>query len=236
MKNYFLFLIIFTSSTLFAQHKLSVAPIVSTDYSFRTLSGDANNQSMIDYRNSNEIPKIGFRVGADFHYKISKKISIKTGMRFASAGYQNKKINNLNWESEYDPLTGITTNDPSLPHELQLNYKYYFIEIPLAIRYNIMHKKITYYIEGGFSTMVYTNNRTKQVTDKDIKYSKETIAKFNPISMNALASLGIQYQFTKKISPFIQPTFRYGLTSINDNPIQMKLHTLGCEIGVRYSF
>lgn len=235
MKNYFLILIIFSTSTLFAQHKLSVAPIFSTDYSFRTLSSDANNQPMIDSRNSNEIPKIGFRVGTDFHYKISKKISIKTGMRFASAGYQNKKIEDINWASEYNALTGITTNDPSLPHELQHKYKYYFIEIPLAIRYNIGHKKLSYYIEAGLSAMLYTNNRIKQVTDIDVKYDKERVANFNHFSLSTSVSIGLQYQLNKKIVPFIQPIFRYGITPINDNPIKMNLHSLGCEFGFRYS-
>ena len=127
--------------------------------------------------------------------------------------------------------------DPSLPHEIQLTHNYWFLEIPLALRFEFTNKKFSPFIESGISPSVYLTTRTTSVTDigTDVTYQKNGTSDFTSMHLVGMVSIGTNFTVNEKFQLFGQATYRYHLTKLADAPIEEHLYNYGIEIGVRRS-
>ncbi|MCB0652842.1 MAG: outer membrane beta-barrel protein, partial [Saprospiraceae bacterium] len=135
----------------FCQFNSSIDLAVGLDYSYRNLSTsetDEIHNTIIEIRKQ-ERAKTGLRFGFNYNKRLAKKLVFKTGLRYASKGYKSEKKGGLRYESEY--ATGVYVLDPSLVHEYQYVYNYWFLELPLAVRFELSKKKFSPYIETGLS-------------------------------------------------------------------------------------
>lgn len=236
MKTYLLTLVLISPILLFAQTSSTIDIIGGIDYSFRILhysGNDLTSQAALNTREG-EKGKINFRIGANYNLKLTERFWLKTGMRLASIGYKGRKKEGLRWGSEYDPVTGTWTPDPSLPHEIQFIYNFWFIELPINGRLEFGTGKWIPFVEAGISPNVYLRTKTKQITEfgKSVNFDRTT--GINTLNLSTNISFGLNYLMNEKMILFFQPTFRYHLSSLSDSPIKEHLYNFGLESGLRF--
>lgn len=219
----------------FSQSNSSFDLVGGAEYTFRLLQNTTDDpvmQIIIDQRERDEFGKLNFRGGFNYNRRLAGQLWLRTGLRWASAGYVYQDIDDLRWPSEFDPNTGAYTPDPSLPHELRLTKEYWFLEVPLAGRLEMGQGKLKPFVELGVSPHIYLTTRTRQVTDLETKqdFGADDV---KPLNLAGIVSVGFQYQATKRTALFFQPIFRYHLTPLADTPIREHLYNYGLELGVR---
>jgi Outer membrane protein beta-barrel domain len=220
----------------FSQVKSTIDFVSGFEYSYRILK--ANNEELITNvilgSRSGETGKLNFRFGFNYNQMLSKKFFLKSGIRLASVGYKGEKKTGLVWGSEIDPTLGYQ-RDPSLPHESQFIYDYWFFEIPIVGRFEFNNRKISPFIEAGISSNIYLTTKTKTATDisSSTNFYNEAKLNLNRFHLSANLSFGINYQLNPKWILFFQPIFRYHFTKLVDAPIKEYLYNYGIELGVR---
>ena len=233
---YIQLLLVIIPSLTFGQMNSSIDFIFGIESSFRTLKNTSDDdivQSIIKGRNERELNNINWRFGFNYNKRLSPKFVLKTGIRLASVGYKDAKKIDLRWPSEIGPNGYMF--DPSLPHSLQLSRDYWFIEIPVAARFEFSNKKFSPFIELGVSPSVYLTTRTKTVTDigTDVTYQKGGTADYNNMHLVGFTSFGVNYSLNEKFQLFGQGIYRYHFTKLVDAPISEHLYNYGLEVGVR---
>ena len=221
----------------FSQFNSSIDLIIGMDYSYRNLNTSSNEGiviSILEKRDSAETGKLNGRLGFNFNKRLTNKLHLKTGIRLASIGYKGEKKTGLKWGSEHDGMGGWTP-DPNLPHEIQFIDDYWFIEIPIAGRYEFGERKLIPYIELGASPSFFLKTRTKTITDisTETRFHSEEPLPFNKFHLVGNVSFGANYLISENMQVFGQPIFRYHLTKLVDAPIKEYLYDYGIEIGIR---
>ena len=158
---------------------------------------------------------------------------MKSGVRLASVGYKDKKLNDVRWPSEIGPEGYV--NDPTLPNEMQVFTDYWFIEIPLAVRYEFSSPKLSPFIELGISPSYYLTTRTKTETElyTNVDSNRGFNSDFSNVHMVGVASVGVNYNINSKFQFFGQATFRRHFTRLVEAPVSEHLYNYGTEFGVR---
>jgi hypothetical protein len=208
------------------------------EYSFRNLSTSSSDNSIIEIfesREEQETGKLNWRAGFNYNKKLAKKLYLKSGLRLASVGYKDEKRTGLTWPSEHDGMGGWTP-DPNLYHESQLVHDYWFIELPIAGRFEFSDKKFSPFIEIGVSPSMYLTTRVSSITDigTDNSFEKNELSTFNKMHLVGNFSIGFNYLLTEQLQFFGQPIIRYHLTKLYDDAlIESHLFNYGMEVGIR---
>lgn len=241
MKKVLSFLVFVFPSLAFSQTNSSIDLIAGLEYSYRSLSTSSKEEivvGMLENRNDKESGKLNWRVGFNYNRRLSNKFHLKTGIRLASVGYEGEKKTGLRYASEF-VTPELWVPDPSLPHEVQFIYDYWFAEIPIIGRFEFADRKVAPFLEFGIAPSVYVTTRTKTVTDlgTDVSFDDGVDAfNFNRFHLVGIFSVGVNFTVSEKMQLFGQPTFRYHLTQLADAAIEEHLFNYGLEIGVRRKF
>jgi len=211
----------------FSQTKMSIDLIGGMDYSHRSLSAPGEDRDLmliIGFRDNNEIGNLGWRAGVNYNLSLTSKIFLRTGLRFANVGYQEKKRE-----------LRFGAPEPGLPTEVQMTYNYLFTEIPIVIRYEINHKKLSPFVELGILSSIFMGARLRTKTNlgSDTESLKSDIYHFRRVHEVGFISFGLNYALNDNFQLFGQPAFRYHFTAITDSPVEERLYNFGIEVGVR---
>jgi len=205
----------------------------SPDYCYRTLKSDNSKSSMFitDYRDTTEIPKIGFTTGLNLIMEISKRIAIETGLLFSDKGEKTKAISKKWISNSGQSLT-------SLPSKVTANFKYYYLDIPIKVNYYLKTEKLKLYVTAGISPNIFLVERSILIYEyNDGRISRNTTFGnngFSRVNLAFIAGLGCSYDVTQKIFLKIEPTFRHSITSINNTPIKGYLYSAGLNTGLYF--
>lgn len=235
------FLILSFPFLAFGQTNSSVDFVTGMEYSYRGLSTSSKDEIVIgimENRNDKETGKLNWRAGFNYNRRLSNRFHLKTGIRLASVGYEGEKKTGLRYASEF-VTPELWVPDPSLPHEVQFIYDYWFVEIPLVGRFECTNKKIAPFLELGIAPAVYVTTRTKIVTDlgTDVSFNNGVDAfDFYRFHLVGIFSIGVSFSVSERMQLFGQPTLRYHLTQLVDAPIEEHLFNYGIEIGARRKF
>lgn len=184
---------------------------------------------------TSEASNLGYRIGINYNKKLGEKLFLKLGLRGVHISYESFKRTGLLWGSEVEAGLEMGTGpifDPTLPHEVQYFYDYWFLEIPLAIRYELNKNRWSPFIETGLSPNLYLKSSFKEETDIGGRSFNEN-ERVNKIQLVASVSVGVNFAATESLQLFAQPIFRYHLTKLNDFANNEHLYNIGLEIGVR---
>jgi hypothetical protein len=238
MKKKFSFLVLAFPFVAFGQSNSSIDLVAGLEHSYRSLSTSSTKTNVVytlESRNARELAKLNWRAGFNYNRRLSNRFHLKTGIRLASVGHKDKKQTGLRYASEF-VAPGVWVPDPSLPHEVQFISDYWFIEIPLAGRFEFSDKKIAPFLELSVAPSVYITTRNKTITDLWTSvdfYDQADSYDFNRFHLVGIFSVGVNFTVSEKIQLFGQPTFRYHLTQLADAPIEEHLFNYGIEIGLR---
>jgi hypothetical protein len=237
MKHWFrLILLACISSTGFAQMNSSWDIIAGVDYSNRFLyaSHSSGLQGRLPDLNKYYQGKINWRLGANYNKKISGNTYFKSGMRLASVGYVYK-TDDVQWGTEHNGMGGYEP-DPDL-ESVRFSYDYWFIELPIAIRFFKPNGKFSPFLEVGISPSLYLASLlTKKIdTPKEIVFRRENeLVRINNLQLVGTFAFGANYNYSDKLQFFAQPTFRLHLTQLFRTPLKTYLYSAGLEMGFRW--
>jgi hypothetical protein len=221
-----------TATTDFKRVQIGVN--VSTDIAYRTLQNNEGSQSMahrIDSYNDIEIPKISYTAGANVSFNINKLLSLETGVQYSNKGYQTKMLAIPFETLVYDP------NTPTA--EGKMIYDYHYIDIPVKANFTIGQNKVRFFSSIGLTANILIDATQSSIIvaqNETTKYKHDTNYGYNKLNISPTISVGIDYKINNNMNLRIEPTFRYGILSIIDAPIQGYLYNGGLNVSYYVGF
>lgn len=236
MRGLIIFIFVITSFCSYGQSTVSndfkrfqIGINFSPDVAYRILKrndGSSTSNTMIDWRNKNEVPKFGYTAGLNFGYNIKSFIGIETGIQYSNKGFQTKKQT-----LTFDPLFGISS----------ITYKsiedFHYIDIPVKVNLTIGKQKVRFFTSIGLITNILVQATNTSIFEENGKVTKDTDKStwdYNRINLSPMLSLGIDYKINNQMNLRVEPTFRFGALKIIDTPITSYLYCGG--INVSYYF
>jgi|ERR1035437_598426 opacity protein-like surface antigen len=205
----------------------------SPDYCFRKLDSTGINSfngapilTIKNFRDSIEIPKFGYTAGISIGYDVSSLISIETGVFYSDKGYQTK------WMGPFG-------NAGPESFSARLTYSFYYIDIPFKVDVVLLNKrKFKAYINAGFVFNLFekAENTSIESGNSNTTTSSNDMSKYNSLNISVLGGIGLEYKCSDKVSLKLEPSFRYGLYRIIEEPITAYLWNAGVNVGVNYYF
>lgn len=117
----------------------------------------------------------------------------------------------------------------------ELSQRLGYIEVPLELRYSLINNKFKVNVLGGMSALFLTDN-TVSVQNDNQRLELGEDANFNEFNQSANFGLGLSYDFTSKLGVFLEPTFKYQLSTLRNNVADFKPYTIGVQSGVALKF
>ena len=201
------------------KHNISIT--YSPDYCFRKLVANASSEWVKEGLDTLEVGKLGYTAGLNYTFDFNKRFAISTGLLLSNKGEKTKKIFS------------------STPSVFNYNNHYYYLDIPLTARYNLLNKLFKLYAFGGISSNIFLVEKTTQIsgyTNDDAKISYYNKQNFSKVNFAILAGFGIQYSLTKKWDLKIEPIYRRSINAIANTPVKKYLYSFGINIGFSTSF
>lgn len=205
----------------------------SYGYGYRILkenknSNDANIQKQIKANNERDFTSIYQSFGINMSHYFKNKLFLSYGLNYNSFNYQTKEI-------ELIPITP----DPSVPQKIQYTYQTNTFEMPIYFGYSKAIKKIELLGQVGIgSHLIYQATQTERnwysigsVKSKTTFYSPQMFGMC--FSLNSM--LSFSYNPIKQFSIRLSPEIKYGITSINNTPLQTKILGYGVNLGLFYN-
>lgn len=212
-----------TASDSTKTKKLVVGISFSPDYCFRKLKPEEDAKWIAESRDSIEVAKFGYSVGAVVEYKLNSKLHIAAGVQFSDSGEKTKKF---------------TVDD--LPYgqkavSYSYNFHHHYLNIPVKANYFLLTGKLKFYVTLGVSTNVFLSQRTTFIThyaNRDSKEISKTDPGFSKINFAVLAGCGITYPINSKTKLMIEPIYRRSINSIIKAPVKSYLYSGGVNVGI----
>jgi len=190
----------------------------------------------------NESQKVDFSAGLRFGYCLTKHWSLLTGVVYSTAtSYfdfnkvitssdeesedEGERITNYNFATSFGvidvPVTNSVYHPAAVPEytSAQLNMegkqKLAYVSIPLDGRFTMGKNRWSCFIDFGITTNILVSQKT-EVTDLNsgVAYSPDINGLKNTY-LTAGLGVGVQYRIMQRLSVFIEPTYRQGVTPIN---------------------
>lgn len=255
-----------------SENRWSIEAMASPTYYSRFSSGgDEFSKQLM----SSEQPVISYSGGLALAFKLSKRLSIQSGLYYSSLGQKVDGINSFSGFKQYDNSKGdnnfqvLTTggtiiatnpdvflkadasnrvvtafsNDVFDPKKASLQYinssitqSLSYLELPVILRYKIIDKTIGVNLIGGLSYNLLVHNSVYTTVDGG-KYQIGDTKGLNPLALSSSLGMGMEYNFSTKLSLNLEPTFRYYL-----NPFSVTTGTFshpysfGIFSGISYKF
>ncbi len=189
-----------------------------------------------------ESQKVDFSAGLRFGYCLTKHWSLLTGVVYSTAtNYfdfnkviisseeesedEGERITNYNFATSFGVIDMPVTNSvihhvvPEDYSSAQLNVegkqKLTYISIPLEARFTMEKNRWSCFIDFGITTNMLVSQKT-EVTELNtgVAYSPD-INGLKKAYLTAGLGVGVQYRIVQRLSVFIEPTYRQGITPMN---------------------
>lgn len=205
-------------------------------------------------------PNISY--GVNVAYAIHKNIKIRTGVNQVAMGYNTQDVilsttsSSFRAQSSGQPnletkfigeisLLSASTNQnvqarpgvnsAKLSTVGVLNHELGFVEVPFEVEYALIDKKIGLHVLGGASTYVLNNNeiffaengRSSSIGEAD---------NLNTFSFSANLGIGMDYNFSDRISLNLEPKFLYQINTFQSNTINFQPYFFGIYSGIKFKF
>lgn len=234
MKSTFVFLSILVAINLHAQEKKATVSSskrfqlgisFSPDLCYRTLVNNDGSagELVINSRNKNEQPKMGYTAGIIVGYTFKPGVALQTGLQLSNKGYRRKALD-------------LVFEQPGMdnPTRAEFTYRYHYLEIPLLLNFSLGENKL-HLVAGAGITTGFLLNASQRVSleyadGRTVKNVQDASGTFKKVNISPTISLGLDYRLSALIHLRVEPTFRYGLIKMMDTPISERLWNTGLKI------
>jgi hypothetical protein len=201
----------------------------SPDLCFRTLKDNENSASsniVMKYNKQRETFKVAYTGGLNICYNIKKSIGIETGIQYSNKGFQTK----------LDKAVSLVP-DLANPDKFKFIFNYHYLDIPLKVNFTVGENKIRFFSSAGITTNLFLKQIQTNVyhlPDRTVRTSNPTRYDYKKVNLSPTISIGIDYKINEKMNLRIEPTFRYGVIAISDDPVTNYLYNGGLNISYYY--
>ena len=117
-----------------------------------------------------------------------------------------------------------------------LTQSFSYLELPVTLRYKVIDKTIGLNLIGGLSYNLLVHNSV-YTTINGSKYPIGDTKGLNPLSLSSSLGMGMEYNFSDKLSLNLEPTFRYYLNPFNvSTGTFIHPYSFGIFSGISYKF
>lgn len=237
------------------QSRFSITPFFSPDVAWYQLQEDKPDNQHVSLAQIEESEKHEFSstVGALIDYKLYKHWSLQSGLTYSNTNItvepktiyaQPDNTGNIkyriNTSSGYGFILPSFSTHPGIGDSLYafmsthtLNY----IGIPMAVKFHIAEGKVTFNTMAGVSLNFLTKGKVEGSVEKGFSHETEVVNHLQglkKIYLKGLAGLGVDYKLNAKIALSFAPTYRFALTSINQNaPVKSYPNSFGFVFGLK---
>ena len=142
-----------------------------------------------------------------------------------------------------DRISTAFTNDffdpdkASLPYlNSSLNQNFRYVELPVVLRYKVVDKMIGINLIGGLSYNLLVHNSVYTTIDGNRYFIGDTKG-LNPLILSSSLGMGMEYNFSDKLSLNLEPTFRYYLSPFSvSTGSYIHPYSFGIFSGISYKF
>jgi len=117
--------------------------------------------------------------------------------------------------------------------DLKITQYFDYLELPLALRYKIIDKKLNFSIVGGMVTNFLVNNGVRLKSNGNSENFGKT-RDINKVNYQASIGLGLAYPIIDRLAISLEPRFRYYLNPI-DEVLNVHPYSFGLFAGLSYS-
>jgi hypothetical protein len=136
------------------------------------------------------------------------------------------------WMSQY--YTVVSKQSVSASNQVS------YLSIPFLIGYQFSSGKIDFEIKAGISVAILNKAKATLISPVDgtIKKYDSSNSPFRKSYLSFLASLAVHYNFSDRLSIFLQPAMKYGLSSIykDSYPVSKRINSNSVNFGIRIHF
>lgn len=216
----------------FKRPKGTYGVVFGFDLGMRLISGNEG----VDVRNltgfdgvRNESANLSFRLGFDYSRFLGNSIYLKSGVRVLNPSYRTIQLFSIDEEFRAELKAA------DLTRKRLYTQKYYFLEVPLHIRYVYTFRNCRSFVETGITTQYYLGTilSTNRAGNEEVHKLREDIF---PLYFSGVLAIGAEYELKNGIPVFIQLITRYQINSIQKGMASERLISLGIEAGTRYYF
>ena len=211
-----------------AGNRIAIGFSFSPDYNNRTLKnndGSSSSDHVINARNENEQGRISFTTGLYLNTKLSEKLEFQTGLLYSNKGYKIPK------------RVAVFPVQPSgAPTHFRSKACFNYFEIPLKLNF-ITGKGKTKFIAGAGLVTNFLLNESDVITFYYVDGSEKNFDQssgfdYKKFNLSSVISAGVEFKLKENITLRAEPTFRYGLLKIIDEPVSARLWNVGLNLGV----
>jgi hypothetical protein len=206
--------------------KIQIGISFSPDNAFRKLinnGGSSTTDNIIKIRNENETSKAGYTAGLNVCFNVKNNFGLETGIQFSNKGYQTK-MQELNF----------AISDPNEPKKIKFTYNFHYIDIPVKANFAFGKKKVRFSASFGITTSIFIKEKQKTVlvySDHTDKKTTQTNFDYNKVNISPTIGVGFNYKINNRMNLKVEPTFKYGILKINNDPLTGYLYSIGLNIG-----
>lgn len=203
--------------------------------------------------------------GVNIAYAINKKIKIRTGVNQVAMGYSTQDVilsvtsSSFGAESNSNLITNLI-GDVSLVSSINngntqarrsshsmsiipakfnsagaINHELGFVEVPLEVEYALIDKKIGLHVLGGASTYLLNNNEIFFEQNGRSSSIGES-GNLNTFSFSANIGVGMDYNFSERVSFNLEPKFLYQINTFQSNTNSFQPYFFGIYSGIKFKF
>jgi hypothetical protein len=212
-----------------------------------------NKQTYKQYQDSisnKETWRLTYNIAAGFIYKINRALSLQAGIGYLVLGHQ-RQLKNLQYLDATFPGIGSGLGNgrildrTSTERNIDLNYRYQYLQIPITIHYQFdakrPHKINTFASLGlGINTLLkhdinavlsqgYTIDSEKEFFIDSTGYSA------NRFSANLMLGMRFDYNYTKELKFTCQPQLGIFPGSVSSNQMEARPWYFNFSVGVIYT-
>ena len=243
-------------------NRWSVGPMVAPVY-FNTLSEGSPIHS--NFVANNKSGNVNLSYGVSVSYKVSKKLSLRSGVHRVDYGYDTDEIefsssltastsaliDNIDYNdnsrtlvvesqasrgaSQSNATEALEVNAPSPARQGRMVQDFGYLEVPVELQYNLIDRKLGINLIGGVSSLFLTENSVTLVSD-NTSTSMGEANNINDVNFSTNFGLGMYYRLTPKMQLNLEPMFKYQLNTFSDTAGNFQPFSVGVYSGLSFRF
>jgi len=213
--------------------KFSIGINISPDYCYRTLTKKDKSLSDSVWNFAKHIEdsiyaaKFGYTAGVNLAYEFNKHWAAEVGIQYSNKGYKTIPIK-----------TGLIDLYGNITYTKATNIaNYIYLDIPLKAIYTFFDKRLQLVIGIGATFNYLLKAIDKSIPEDASLLVTNTVSNYpyNKINFSPTISAGVKYKINDRMNLRIEPTYRYGILSIDDKSYKsIHLWSYGLNIGYYY--
>ncbi len=206
---------------------------------------------------------VNLSYGLAVGYKISDKLSLRSGLNKVDYGYDTNdisfssslvaststQITNINYTNTSRTLVVESNSLPENTQEFAANdiiaespsrngtmiQEFGYLEVPMELNYALLDRKLNIDLIGGISSLFLVNNSVVLESSGTSTEMGEA-NNLNDVNFSTNLGLGINYEFTDKVKVHLEPVFKFQLNTFSEVEGNFQPYTMGIYTGMSYKF